>query len=758
MDAKALMGDLHGKLTKKEANAPISFEEFLNVVARKPHLILRDIFQLTSDMITFYMGSGTNEYPDDPESINYVLYDTNSMFVKRSDNPFFADRPFANRLMNVCQSFKQGAQQNKMFIFKGPHGCGKSTFLNNFLLKIKEYANGPQGERYEILWRIDKNKITSKTLEEKTNILEVPCPSHDYPILMIPKRFRKEFLDELIADTDFKKHLFNEKEYEWVFKREACTVCTSLYRALSDKLDSTSQVTDMIYAKRLYFSRRLGEGVTIFSQGDPTITLVNSKQAKIGTKNHHAGTINQYDNPVIQEELDRLFGSSGKVKYVYSELAKTNNGAYALMDIKDHNIARFYSLHGIISEGVHKVNGLEEAVNSLFIALINPEDASYTSKDREKSFKDRIHEIKLPYVLDYSTEVQIYKNIFGENIEKDFLPRVLTNFAKVIIASRLHEKSEGMQDWIKEAGKYDKYCDKNLLLLKMDIYGGRIPQWLSDEDIKSFTAKRRKKIIDESEHDGDRGFSGRQSIDIFNDFYSAYGKKGNRLITMANVYGFFTKLNDAAKHKEEHKEMIPGGFLESLVRLYDYNVLQEIKEALYSYNTEKIKTDILNYICAVNFDNGATTKCKFTSEIITVNDAFFDTIEYGLFDWHGNEKERKNFRDDVQNKYVSEACKEMELDGKQITETDLYLELVAKYERNLKENVLEPIIKNENFRRAVKDYGTSGFNAHDGRIKRDVSFLIGNLKTKFSYTDDGAKEVCVYAIDSGLTEKFKKKG
>jgi len=55
-------------------------------------------------------------------------------------------------------------------------------------------------------------------------------------------------------------------------------------------------------------------------------------------------------------------------------LALTNNGIYALMDIKDNNITRLLSLHGIISDGVHKVEHIEEKINTLFLGLVNPED------------------------------------------------------------------------------------------------------------------------------------------------------------------------------------------------------------------------------------------------------------------------------------------------------------------------------------------------------------------------------------------------
>ena len=35
---------------------------------------------------------------------------------------------------------------------------------------------------------------------------------------------------------------------------------------------------------------------------------------------------------------------------------------------------RFIELHNIISEGVHKVEDTEENVNSLLLAIMNPED------------------------------------------------------------------------------------------------------------------------------------------------------------------------------------------------------------------------------------------------------------------------------------------------------------------------------------------------------------------------------------------------
>jgi hypothetical protein len=83
---------------------------------------------------------------------------------------------------------------------------------------------------------------------------------------------------------------------------------------------------------------------------------------------------NVVTNDLLQRKIDARLGDSNAVKYLSSSFAKTNNGIYALMDGKSHNAERRLELHNIISEGIHKVEDLEENVRSLFIALMNPED------------------------------------------------------------------------------------------------------------------------------------------------------------------------------------------------------------------------------------------------------------------------------------------------------------------------------------------------------------------------------------------------
>ena len=739
---------------------PIPFEEFLSVVLANPLGTIRNVFQVFYDLFKEYVGEGVDEYPDDPESIQYVSYDCARLLVEGADHPFFADRLFANRLVNHVEALRMGAQQNKIYIFDGPHGCGKSTFLNNLLKRFEEFANTEAGMRYETVWRLDRRQLATERTSDTATILEtlfrmqsnsdsqqfetvrdmatpgmdghfveVPCPCHDNPLLLIPKTQRRQFLDELFENNEFKYTLFTDKAFEWIFHDVACTICGSLYEALLTRLKSPARVFSMVHAVPYKFNRRLGRGISVFSPGDRPVKEV------IQT------------NEFLQRTINRLFSDSNQVRYIHSPFAKTNNGIYALMDIKSHNIERLIELHNIISEGLHKVEDIEENVSSLFLALMNPEDKKNITDFQ--SFSDRIVYINIPYVLDLNTEVQIYRNIFGMRIDDSFLPRVLHNFARVIISSRLNLRSEAMLEWIPDPGKYSRYCDKNLQLLKMEIYTGHIPEWLSEEDRKALTAKRRRRIIGESENEGRQGISGRDSIKIFNSFFTTYAKSGE-LIDMAMLCKFFHGQKDL-------KASIPEGLLDSLLLLYDFSILQEVKESLYYYNEEQIHREILHYMFAVNFEPGATEICSFTGEKLHITEELLDGFERRMLGQKVEKIKLLNLRKDTQKEYTSRTLtQEIMVSGVQPTETKLFHSLKDRYVYNLKEKVLDPFLENENFRRAIKDYASEDFKTYDRRIRDDVTFLIDNLMGRYRYTEQGAQAVCMYVIDNDLARRFTK--
>ena len=477
---------LNRNIRDGHSSPTIPFSDFLKIMTKDPLPSIRSVFQLFHNMVKSKVEGGYDEYQGDPESIQFYYWNFDKLFVDDSDNPFFADRLFANRFMRLVDTMQRGARQNKIYVFEGPHGSGKSTFLFNLLNKFEEYTNSAEGMRYETVWRLDRHQLDSlmshetlasverlldlldspdadkidllkahNALHTGEDFLEIPCPSHDHPLLQIPKELRRDFLDELFSNDEVKWKLFTEKEYEWLFSANACTICNSIYQALLSRLQQPQKVLEMLHVRPYQFKRRIGEGISVFSPGDEP--LKNSTLT----------------NEVLQQRINSLFRDSNQVRYIFSSYAKTNNGIYALMDIKGHNRDRLFQLHNILSDGVHKVEDIEESVHSLFLALINPEDKEAIEKFQ--SLSDRVEMISIPYILDLNTEVQIYRNVFGRHIDAHFLPKVLHNFARVIISSRLNLNSPAMLEWIHDPAKYRSYCDSQLQLLKMEIYTGYIP-------------------------------------------------------------------------------------------------------------------------------------------------------------------------------------------------------------------------------------------------------------------------------------------
>ena len=131
--------NLSESIRKKETQLTLSFNDFLYSASKEPVKVFRNIFQIFYDMLHHYIPLGKDEYEGSKDTIGFKKYDCSNLFVNKCDAPFFADRLFANRLMKLSDKFKQGTQNNHIFLFEGPPGSGKSTFLNNILSKLEDY-------------------------------------------------------------------------------------------------------------------------------------------------------------------------------------------------------------------------------------------------------------------------------------------------------------------------------------------------------------------------------------------------------------------------------------------------------------------------------------------------------------------------------------------------------------------------------------------------------------------------------------------
>lgn len=741
----------NSQLKERDLRPPIPLDDFLILIKQNPKHYLRDIFQFFYDMILYYIKKTPNKKSNKIFSQVTDLFDLDGLLVKDCDNPFFADNLFAKRFIELVSTIKRISGQNRLILFEGPPGSGKSTFLNILIQKVEEYAGSAEGSLYKTYWRIDTEVVrrliqsqelynifennnkdgfvsdftsSAETLRQRKSI-DFSCPRHDHPILQIPKQLRYDLMDKLIEDKKTKSEIFSSKEYEWIFREEPCNICQSVFNILLDRLKSPSDIFKMIFARKSVFKRLFGVGISVFNPSDP---LINQP----------------FRNDFIEKLLRELLRTDN-IDFTFSYLSFTNNGIYALMDIKENNKDRLFQLHGIISDGIHKVGLVEERIKSLFLGLVNPEDKIHF--EGVKSFQDRIISLRIPYVLDYQIEVRIFKQKFGEKIKDKFLPNVLEYFAKIVVATRLQKDSKTLRNWVSDLNKYQKFLDKNLLHLKVLLYAGEIPEWLFPDDIKQLDKKTINNVIIESENDGFAGISGRQSLQLLGELFESIETET------------YITINDLLKFLRESKlkelKELPEDFIQCLANTYDYKVLQEVKESIYYYNKEEIEKQIANYLYALNYEIGDIIKCQFTDDEIVVSEEFFKNFETIMVGTNSSPFHRLKFRREMQQTYVTYTLtQEMQIEKKSINETTQFKNLYTQYTNHLKENALTPYLENENFKRAIQEFNSSSFDNYDDRLKRDIRFLIKNLMNFFGYSAKGAIQIILYVIENNLDKKY----
>src|ERR1700750_2616248 len=143
------IAELQNLKTYKELSWEGSFEEYLELVRKNPH-ITRNAYQRLYDMV---LQHGVEEYIDNKKKlVRYKFF--------RDEHPGGRDAgvgldvPLV-RLMNVLKSAAQGyGTERRIILLHGPVGSAKSTIVRQLKRGAEDYSRTPEGALYTYEWSL----------------------------------------------------------------------------------------------------------------------------------------------------------------------------------------------------------------------------------------------------------------------------------------------------------------------------------------------------------------------------------------------------------------------------------------------------------------------------------------------------------------------------------------------------------------------------------------------------------------------------
>ncbi len=109
-DLSKAMGNLENCRGQLSQSPIISFHEFLQEVIDNPQRVIRNVYQVYTDMADSLVCDGIDEYGDDPESIGFLKYDCSQTFCQRCRQGFFCRPAFCQSFDAPCRQFQSGRQ------------------------------------------------------------------------------------------------------------------------------------------------------------------------------------------------------------------------------------------------------------------------------------------------------------------------------------------------------------------------------------------------------------------------------------------------------------------------------------------------------------------------------------------------------------------------------------------------------------------------------------------------------------------------
>jgi serine protein kinase len=576
----------------------LAFDEYLTVLGENPAAQLRGSARYAADMMDHF---GREELPKSADSGTPPIYR-----FKIFQSP---PEPGARRVVGLeavqsqiyrtLKTFARQGQNNRMILLHGPNGSAKSSLVHALMQGLESYSRTPEGAIYSFNWIFPVDKVTKggiglggssgrqepassfAHLTEDEVAARLPCELRDHPILLIPQRERRAFLASFLGEQRGLE-LWNTLPVH-LQRGDLCHRCKQVAEALLvSHQGNLKRLLMHVQVERIYLSRRYRKGLVTI---EPQLHVDAQYQQLTLNRN-----ISQLP-PALQGM--NLFTVAG-------DLIDGNRGVIEFSDLLKRPVDSFKYILGLCESQSVNIGHTIAYLDTLFIGSANEVQLDAFKEFPDfTSFKARMSLVRVPYLLEASSEAEIYREI-AEQVagDKHVAPHATWTAALWAVLTRL-KKPNG----VNYSPAVSQIVSALTPLEKGRLYdSGEMPASLGAEDRKVLRSHL-PKIRDEYEgvpyYEGRLGASAREMKSILLD--AAQNPEFpclSPLAVLREMEGFVRRVSEHEFLKQDVKDGYHDAaeFIATVRNEYLNRLDSEVRESIGLYDSRQWEEFIRKYV------------------------------------------------------------------------------------------------------------------------------------------------------------------
>ena len=484
----------------------LSFEEYLDLVLEHPDRHTRDAARYLLGCFNHY-GSEIVERPWGHVR-RFKLFDLpfhDGKDRRRRSDHLVGHERIQVQFYRALSAFVREGRANRLVLLHGPNGSAKSTFANAMMIALEHYSQQDEGALYRFSWIFPRGRDGKAIgfgsadevppgrsfahLPDSQIDHKMPSELREHPLLLLPREERRALIERVYAEAGIEHHA-----PDWLWNGQLGHKNKEIFEALLTAYrGDIARVFHHVRIERYYISRRYRLGA-----------------ATIGPQMHVDASERQITADRTLSSLPASL-SSLTLYEPYGELVDASGGIVEYSDLLKRPLDAWKYLLTAIETGEVPLPLSTLPLNVVMVASSNEVHlAAFKEHHEYNSFRGRLSLVRVPYLLDYTQEKQIYDAQIVPQVQSHVAPHATYVAALWAVLTRLRRAQADRY----EHAPLGRIAADLTPMEKADLYAlGKIPERLGADETKELRAGI-EEIYEESdtalEYEGLTGASPRE--------------------------------------------------------------------------------------------------------------------------------------------------------------------------------------------------------------------------------------------------------